>query len=187
MLFSFNVRHRSTRHWFRHRLPHLHGSVFPSVLLYRSYTSRFPAVANRTLRCGRLPLASPLASSSRDRSRVCSLMAPASDRESGTDKSHRTLYNELKYEGVTRAGATSKNSVHAKFAEYTSDTVRKGVQQCSERGFGRCSGTKTSRTVPFGCLLRPNFWCLRVFSDIILTGQPVEKTPSRSCLLPVRG
>jgi hypothetical protein len=51
-------------------------------------------------------------------------MAHASDREGGTDESHRTLYNELKYEGVTRAGATSKNSVTAKFREETFHDVR---------------------------------------------------------------
>jgi hypothetical protein len=52
---------------------------------------------------------------------------------------------------------TSENSVK-KLSE-------KGYEQGSERGFGPCSGTKTGRTVPFGCLLRPDFGCLRDFSD----------------------
>src|SRR5215210_1183678 len=90
----------------------------PAFRWSRSYTSRYPAVAYRTLRRERLSLASPLASSSRERSRVCSLMAPASDREGGTRQPRRTLYNEPQYEGVTRAGATSKNAVHHKFALY---------------------------------------------------------------------
>src|SRR5215218_4351734 len=96
----------------------------PAFRWSRSYTSRYPAVAYRTLRRERLSLASPLASSSRERSRVCSLMAPASYREGGTRQSHRTLYNELKYEGVTRAGATSENSVKAKFAEFSFHALR---------------------------------------------------------------
>jgi len=45
-------------------------------------------------------------------------MAPASDREGETRQPRRTLYNEPQYEEVTRAGATSKNAVHQKFAGY---------------------------------------------------------------------
>jgi hypothetical protein len=41
----------------------------------------------------------------------------------------------------------------------------KGFEQRSERGFGRCSGVETSRTVPLRCLLRPRFGHLRDFSD----------------------
>ena len=104
-----------------------------------SYTSRYPPVAQRTLRRERLPLAS----SSRERSRVGSLMAPASYREGGNRQSHRTLYNELKYEGVTRAGATSENC----------------VQKQSERGRRslQCSPTE-HRNGPF----RPILASLRI-------------------------
>jgi hypothetical protein len=45
-------------------------------------------------------------------------MAPASYRERGTGESHRPLYNELKYERVTRAGATFENCVPANVGEF---------------------------------------------------------------------
>jgi hypothetical protein len=66
------------------------------TLITSSTRLRFPqrsVGAARTPRDVR-PLASALASSSKARSRVCSLMAPASDIEGGTDESHRTFYNE---------------------------------------------------------------------------------------------
>jgi len=50
-------------------------------------------------------------------------------------------------------------------ANFAMKLSEKGFEQRSERGFGRCSGVETGRTVPLRCLLGPRFGHLRDFSD----------------------
>src|SRR3954452_23559613 len=55
-------------------------------------------------------------------------------------------------------------------ANFVLKLSEKGFEQRSEHGFGRYSGAKTGRKMPFGCLMRPRPGHLRDFSDSFLTG-----------------